>query len=109
MLMVYLKDIEFFYVFLNEWEMDIWNEFIFYKKGVVYFGVGFIIKLVNEDFIGVFKVIDFKIGKIVWCYNNFFLFWGGVLIIGGGLVWIGNFEGYFMVFDDKIGEMVYKF
>jgi alcohol dehydrogenase (cytochrome c) len=28
---------------------------------------------------------------------------------GGGLVWTGNPEGYLMAFDDKTGEMVYKF
>jgi alcohol dehydrogenase (cytochrome c) len=107
--MAYSPDTGLFYVPSNEWEMDIWNETTSYKKGAAYLGAGFTIKSVNEDFIGVLRAIDPKTGKEVWRYNNFAPLWGGVMTTGGGLVWTGNPEGYLMAFDDKTGEMVYKF
>ncbi|MBU3021385.1 PQQ-dependent methanol/ethanol family dehydrogenase [Aestuariibacter sp. A3R04] len=107
--MAYSQDTGLFYVPSNEWEMDIWNEPTAYKKGAAYLGAGFTIKSVNEDFIGVLKAINPRTGETVWRYNNFSPLWGGVLTTGGGLVWTGNPEGYLMAFDDKTGEMVYKF
>lgn len=107
--MAYSKDTGYFYVPSNEWEMDIWNEPTAYKKGAAYLGAGFTIKSVNDDYIGVLRAIDPKTGKEVWRHKNFAPLWGGVLTTAGGLVWTGNPEGYLMAFDDKTGEVLYKF
>lgn len=107
--MAYSQETGYFYVPSNEWEMDIWNEPVNYKKGAAYLGAGFTIRAVNEDYIGVLRAIDPKNGKEVWRYTNYAPLWGGVLATAGGLVFTGNPEGYLMAFDAKSGEMLYKF
>jgi len=107
--MAYSQNTGLFYVPSNEWEMDIWNEPTAYKKGAAYLGAGFTIKPINEEYIGVLRAIDPKTGKEVWRHENNAPLWGGVMTTAGGLVFTGNPEGYLMAFDDKTGEMVYKF
>jgi alcohol dehydrogenase (cytochrome c) len=107
--MAYSQETGYFYVPSNEWEMDIWNEPVNYKKGAAYLGAGFTIRAINEDYIGVLRAIDPKNGKEVWRYTNYAPLWGGVLATAGGLVFTGNPEGYLMAFDAKSGEMLYKF
>lgn len=107
--MAYSQKTGLFYVPSNEWQMDIWNEPTAYKKGAAYLGAGFTIKAINEDYIGVLRAIDPKTGKVVWDYKNYAPLWGGVLTTAGGLVFAGNPEGYLMAFDDKTGEVLYKF
>ena len=107
--MSYSKETGLFYVPSNEWEMDIWNEPTAYKKGAAYLGAGFTIKSINDDYIGVLRAIDPKTGKIKWTYKNYAPLWGGVLSTAGGLVFMGNPEGYLMAFDATTGEMKYKF
>ncbi|RJX75614.1 PQQ-dependent dehydrogenase, methanol/ethanol family [Vibrio sinensis] len=107
--MAYSKDTELFYVPTNEWEMDVWNEPVAYKKGAAYIGAGFTIKAINEDYIGVLRAIDPKSGKEVWRYKNYAPLWGGVLTTAGNLVFMGNPEGYLLAFDAKTGEVQYKF
>ncbi|WP_434360890.1 PQQ-dependent methanol/ethanol family dehydrogenase [Parasalinivibrio latis] len=107
--MAYSQDTGLFYVPSNEWQMDIWNEPTAYKKGAAYLGAGFTIKALNEDYIGVLRAVDPKSGKIVWEYKNYAPLWGGVLTTAGGLVFTGNPEGYLLGFDDKTGELLYKF
>ncbi len=107
--MAYSQETGYFYVPSNEWEMNIWNEPVNYKKGAAYLGAGFTIRAINEDYIGVLRAIDPKNGKEVWRYTNYAPLWGGVLATAGGLVFTGNPEGYLMAFDAKSGEMLYKF
>jgi alcohol dehydrogenase (cytochrome c) len=107
--MAYSQDTGLFYVPSNEWEMDIWNESISYKKGAAYLGAGFTIRPMNEEYIGVLRAIDPVNGKEVWRYKNYAPLWGGVLTTKGNLVFTGNPEGYLMAFDAKTGEMLYKF
>lgn len=107
--MSYSQDTGLFYVPSNEWEMDIWNEPVSYKKGAAYLGAGFTIKAMNEEYIGVLRAIDPKTGKVVWDYKNFAPLWGGTMVTKGNLVFMGNPEGYLMAFDAKTGEMKYKF
>ena len=47
--MAYSQDTGLFYVPVNEWGMDIWNEPIAYKKGAAYLGAGFTIKPLYDD------------------------------------------------------------
>ncbi|QEQ95315.1 PQQ-dependent methanol/ethanol family dehydrogenase [Neptunomonas concharum] len=107
--MSYSQDTGLFYVPSNEWEMDIWNEPVSYKKGAAYLGAGFTIKAMNEDYIGVLRAIDPKTGKTVWDYKNYAPLWGGTMVTKGNLVFMGNPEGYLMAFDAKTGEEKYKF
>lgn len=107
--MSYSKDTGLFYVPSNEWEMDIWNEPVSYKKGAAYLGAGFTIKAINEDYIGVLRAIDPKTGKVVWDYKNFAPLWGGTMVTKGNLVFMGTPEGYLKAFNAKTGEEVYKF
>jgi alcohol dehydrogenase (cytochrome c) len=107
--MSYSQDTGLFYVPSNEWEMDIWNEPVAYKKGAAYLGAGFTIKAINEDYIGVLRAVDPKTGKIVWTYKNYAPLWGGTMVTAGNLVFMGNPEGYLMAFDAKTGEEKYRF
>ncbi|SKA46360.1 alcohol dehydrogenase (cytochrome c) [Enterovibrio nigricans DSM 22720] len=107
--MAYSPKSGLFYVPSNEWEMDIWNEPVSYKKGAAYLGAGFTIKSINDDYIGALRAYDPKTGERVWEYKNYAPLWGGVMTTAGGLVFTGNPEGYLMAFDDKTGELLYKF
>ncbi|WP_371410809.1 PQQ-dependent methanol/ethanol family dehydrogenase [Vibrio penaeicida] len=107
--MAYSQNTGLFYVPANEWKMDIWNEPTAYKKGAAYLGAGFTIQAHHEEYIGVLRAVDPKSGDIVWEFKNYAPLWGGVLTTAGGLVFTGNPEGYLMAFDDKTGEMLYKF
>ncbi|MBS98460.1 MAG: PQQ-dependent dehydrogenase, methanol/ethanol family [Oceanospirillaceae bacterium] len=107
--MAYSQDTGYFYVPSNEWEMDIWNEPVNYKKGAAYLGAGFTIHPTNEEYIGVLRAIDPKTGKEAWRYENYAPLWGGVLATAGNLVFTGNPEGYLMAFNAESGEMLYKF
>ena len=107
--MSYSQDTGLFYVPSNEWEMDIWNEPVSYKKGAAYLGAGFTIKAINEDYIGVLRAVDPKTGKVVWSYKNYAPLWGGTMVTKGNLVFMGNPEGYLLALDAKTGEVKYKF
>lgn len=107
--MAYSQDTGLFYVPANEWEMEIWNEPVAYKKGAAYLGAGFTIQSLNEEYIGVLRAIDPKTGETVWRYNNYAPLWGGVLATAGNLVFTGNPEGYLLAFNAKTGEQLYKF
>jgi alcohol dehydrogenase (cytochrome c) len=107
--MAYSQETGLFYVPSNEWEMDIWNEDVTYRKGAAYLGAGFTIRPLNDDYIGVLRAMDPKTGEEVWRYNNYAPLWGGVMTTKSNLVFTGNPEGYLMAFDAKTGEMLYRF
>ena len=107
--MAYSQNTGLFYVPSNEWGMDIHNEPVAYKKGAAYLGAGFTIHTVFDDHIGSLKAIDPADGSVKWEFKNRAPLWGGVLTTAGGLVITGTPEGYLMVFDDKTGEVLYKF
>jgi alcohol dehydrogenase (cytochrome c) len=107
--MAYSPQTGLFYVPANEWEMDIWNEPVSYKKGAAYLGAGFTIKAIHEDYIGALRAVDPSTGKIVWENKNFAPLWGGALATGGGLVFYGTPEGYLKALDAKSGQELWKF
>ncbi|SFF80667.1 PQQ-dependent methanol/ethanol family dehydrogenase [Neptunomonas qingdaonensis] len=107
--MSYSQDTGLFYVPSNEWEMDIWNEPVSYKKGAAYLGAGFTIKAINEEYIGVLRAVDPKTGKVVWDYKNYSPLWGGTMVTKGNLVFMGTPEGYLKAFNATTGEEMYKF
>ncbi|MFD2176496.1 PQQ-dependent methanol/ethanol family dehydrogenase [Veronia pacifica] len=107
--MAYSKKSGLFYVPSNEWQMDIWNEPVAYKRGAAYLGAGFTIKALNDDYIGALRAYDPTTGKKIWEYRNYTPLWGGVMTTAGGLVFTGNPEGYLLALDDMTGEVLYKF
>ncbi len=107
--MAYNPNTKLFYVPLNEWGMDLWNEPITYKKGAAYLGAGFTVKLLYEDYIGALRAIDPKDGSWKWEYKNPAPLWGGVLTTGGNLVFTGTPEGFLKSFDAKSGQELWKF
>lgn len=107
--MAYSQNTGLFYVPSNEWGMDIHNEPVAYKKGAAYLGAGFTIHTVFDDHIGSLKAIDPADGSVKWEFKNTAPLWGGVLTTAGGLVITETPEGYLMVFDDKTGEVLWKF
>ncbi|OUD12137.1 methanol/ethanol family PQQ-dependent dehydrogenase [Thioflexithrix psekupsensis] len=107
--MAYNPQTKLFYVPLNEWGMDLWNEPITYKKGAAYLGAGFTVKLLYEDYIGVLRAIDPVTGEWKWEYKNEAPLWGGIMTTAGGLVFTGTPEGYFKAFDAETGAELWKF
>ena len=99
----------YFYVPANEWEMDIWNEPISYKKGAAYLGAGFTIKAIDDDYIGALRAVDPVSGEIVWENKNYAPLWGGVLTTAGGLTFYGTPEGFLKALDAKTGKEVWSF
>lgn len=107
--MAYSQETGLFYVPSNEWEMDIWNEDVTYRKGAAYLGAGFTIRPLSDDYIGVLRAMDPKTGEEVWRYNNYSPLWAGVMTTQSNLVFTGNPEGYLLAFDAKTGEELYRF
>lgn len=107
--MAYSQETGLFYIPSNEWEMDIWNEDVSYRKGAAYIGAGFTIRPIHDDYIGVLRAVDPRTGEEVWRYNNYAPLWGGVMTTKSNLVFTGNPEGYLMAFDALSGEMLYQF
>ena len=107
--MAYSQKTGLFYVPSNEWDMEIWNEPITYKKGAAYLGAGFNIKPLYNDHVGVLRAVDPATGEIKFEVKNRAPLWGGVLATGGGLVFYGTPEGFLQAVDDATGEVVWKF
>lgn len=107
--MAYSPQTKLFYVPSNEWDMDIWNEPVSYKKGAAFLGAGFTIKPNFDDDIGAMRAVDPKTGKIVWEVKNNAPLWGGVMTTAGGLVFYGTPEGFLKAVDAKTGKELWKF
>jgi alcohol dehydrogenase (cytochrome c) len=107
--MAYSPQTGLFYVPANEWGMEIWNETVSYKKGAAYLGAGFTIKTIDDNYIGVLRAVDPKIGKIVWEVKNNAPLWGGVMTTAGGLVFWGTPEGYLKAADAASGRVLWQF
>ena len=98
-----------FYIPSNEWEMDIWNEPITYRRGSAFLGAGFTIRPVNENYVGVLRAVDPKNGKEVWRAENRTPLWSSVMTTAGGLVFYGTPEGFVKAVDDKTGKELWSF
>ena len=58
---------------------------------------------------GVLAAIDPASGAIKWRYKDRYPLVGGTLATAGGLVFTGNQSGYALAFDDRSGELLWKF
>ncbi|MGE0483918.1 MAG: pyrroloquinoline quinone-dependent dehydrogenase [Gammaproteobacteria bacterium] len=53
--------------------------------------------------------IDPATGETAWKYRDDYPMVGGALATAGGLVFAGNQQGYALAFDDKSGDILWKF
>lgn len=107
--MAYSQDTGLFYVPGNHWKEDYWAENVQYNKGSAYLGMGFRIKKMYDDHVGILRAMDPKTGKVAWEHKEKLPLWAGVLATKGGLVFTGTGDGYLKAFDDKTGKELWSF
>jgi len=107
--MAYSQDTGLFYIPGNHWKEDYWTEEVQYNKGSAYLGMGFRIKKMYDDHVGILRAMDPKTGKVAWEHKEKLPLWAGVLATKGGLVFTGTGDGYLKAFDDKTGKELWKF
>lgn len=107
--MSYSEDTGLFYIPANHWKEDYWTENVEYKAGAAYLGMGFRIKKMFDDHVGILRALDPKTGKIVWQHKETFPLWGGTMTTAGNLLFTGTSDGYFKAFDAKTGAELWKF
>lgn len=107
--MAYSQDTGLFYVPANHWKEDYWTEKVSYKAGSAYLGMGFRIKRLYDDHVGILRAIDPVTAKIVWEHKEKLPLWAGVMTTKGNLVFTGTGDGYFKAFDAKNGKELWKF
>lgn len=98
-----------FYIPSNEWEMEIWNEPVTYRRGAAYLGAGFTIKPIYDDKVGVLRAMDPSTGEIEWEVPNPTPMWSSTMATAGGLVFAGTPEGYIKAYNDETGEVLWQF
>ncbi|MPT21353.1 MAG: PQQ-dependent dehydrogenase, methanol/ethanol family, partial [Pseudomonas sp.] len=107
--MAYSQDTGLFYVPANHWKEDYWAEEATYKKGSAYLGMGFRIKRLYDDHVGILRAMNPTTGKVAWEHKERLPLWAGVLATKGNLVFTGTGDGYFKAFDAKNGKELWKF
>ncbi len=107
--MAYSKDTGLFYVPGNHWKEDYWTEKAIYKKGAAYIGMGFSIKSMYEDHVGILRAFDPVSGDMKWEHKEKLPLWSGVLATKGGVIFTGTSEGYLKAFNANTGEELWKF
>ena len=98
-----------FYIAANHWGMDYWAEHLAYNPGSAYLGMGFRIKRLHEDHVGILRALDPQTGKIAWEKKEVYPLWSGTLATAGDLVVTGTSDGYVKIFDAKNGSELWKF
>ena len=63
----------------------------------------------DQSSYGHLSAIDPTTGAIKWRYKDEYPMVGGTLATAGGLVFTGNQTGYALAFNDKTGELLWKF
>ncbi len=107
--MAYSQDTGLFYIPANHWKEDYWTEEVNYKKGSAYLGMGFRIKRLYDDHVGILRAMDPATGKVAWEHKEKLPLWAGVLATKGNLVFTGTSDGFFKAFDAKNGKELWKF
>jgi alcohol dehydrogenase (cytochrome c) len=80
-----------------------------YSKGTIRLGSSFTNVKKGAIQNGVFSAIDVNTGKIAWHYDAPQPLIGGALATAGGLVFMGEGNGYFDAFDAKAGQRLWRF
>ncbi|AJD47859.1 PQQ-dependent dehydrogenase [Isoalcanivorax pacificus W11-5] len=107
--MAYSQDTGLFYVPGNHWKEDYWTEEVEYQPGSAYLGMGFRIKRLFDDHVGILRAMNPVTGEVAWEHKEPMPLWAGVLATKGNLVFTGTGDGYFKAFDAKTGEELWKF
>lgn len=107
--MAYSQKTGWFYVPANHWKEDYWTEHVSYKKGAAYLGMGFRIRKMYDDHVGVLRAFDPVSGDLKWEHKERLPLWAGVLATAGGLVFTGTSDGYIKAFDHESGEELWRF
>lgn len=107
--MAYSQDTGLFYIPANHWKEDYWTEEVNYKKGAAYLGMGFRIKRLFDDHVGILRAMDPATGKVAWEHKERLPLWAGVLATKGNLVFTGTSDGFFKAFDAKKGKELWSF
>ena len=74
-----------------------------------HFFMGSTFQVPEEETWGGVKALDPKTGNIQWEFKFHSPSWAGTLSTAGGLVFVGNAEGYFMALDAKTGKVLWRF
>ncbi|MDP4559122.1 PQQ-dependent methanol/ethanol family dehydrogenase [Halomonas meridiana] len=107
--MAYSEDTGLFYVPGNHWKEDYWTEEVEYVEGAAYLGMGFRIKRMYDDHVGILRAVDPVTGEYAWEHKEPMPLWAGVLATHGNLVFTGTGDGYFKAFNAETGEELWKF
>ncbi|MCE8012035.1 MULTISPECIES: PQQ-dependent methanol/ethanol family dehydrogenase [Halomonadaceae] len=107
--MAYSQDTGLFYVPANHWMEDYWTEEVEYSEGSAYLGMGFRIKRMYDDHVGILRAIDPLTGKVAWEHKETLPLWAGVVATAGNLIFTGTGDGYFKAFDAESGEELWRF
>lgn len=107
--MAYSQDTGLFYVPGNHWKEDYWTEEVEYVEGAAYLGMGFRIKRMYDDHVGILRAVDPVTGEYAWEHKEPMPLWAGVLATHGDLVFTGTGDGYFKAFHAETGEELWKF
>lgn len=107
--MAYSKDTGLFYVPGNHWSEDYWTENVEYKAGAAYLGMGFRIKRLFDDHVGVLRAFDPITGEKKWEHKEEMPLWAGTMATAGNLVFTGTSDGYLKAFNATTGEELWKF
>lgn len=80
-----------------------------YLKGLPYLGIKFeVVSEPDSEGWGEVQAIDINTGDQVWSHKSKLPWNDGTLSTAGGLVFSGSADGYFMAFDAKTGELLWK-
>jgi alcohol dehydrogenase (cytochrome c) len=58
---------------------------------------------------GAVRALDPLTGNLRWEFKHYSAPWAGILATGGGLVFTGDMEGYFLALDARTGEELWHF
>lgn len=93
-----------------------WEFFmLFYCVGQFFVGVMLIMYLgfkgdwQNVLGLGQIKVYDVIIGEMKWDKMEWFVVWGGIMVMVGGLIFYGMLDGFIKVCDSDMGDLLWKF
>jgi alcohol dehydrogenase (cytochrome c) len=78
-----------------------------FKEGLPWFGGD--IETIGYPQAGAIKAFDPVSGHQVWEWHSEFPMTGSILATGGGLIFAGGPDGYFNAWDDRTGELLWRF
>ncbi|EFO32935.1 quinoprotein ethanol dehydrogenase [Roseibium sp. TrichSKD4] len=107
--MSYSPDTGLFYVPANHWTEDYWTEQVTYSPGAAYLGMGFTIKRLFEDHVGLLRAMNPTTGEVVWEHKEELPLWAGTMTTAGNLVFTGTSDGYMKAFHAETGEELWSF